>query len=99
MGWLAAALKIPSRVTTYLEMFLKAGADTADHIAPLQHLVGSTNLDGSSFRLVSCDGGSQSSLGKSPCGERFAFGSDTQVLQFVGKPLSVSELLAALALS
>merc|ERR1712196_145081 len=45
MGKLAAFLKIPSRVTTYLEMYLKAGTTSTRYMKPLRDVVRRTNRD------------------------------------------------------
>jgi hypothetical protein len=93
---LAALIKLPSRVTTYIEMFMGSTNAAAGHVKALQALIAerssSSSSSSSSFpsaRLAVCEHDGD-------CDLNFAFGRHSRVLQFVGKPPSAWEVLQAL---
>ena len=98
---LAAFLKIPSRVTTYLEMFLRAGTTSTRYMDPMREVVRRTNRDArsateqGSLRIVACDAAHRTS--PEPCTGQFRFPHDSTLLQFVGRPPSVAEVEEALS--
>eukprot|EP00947_MAST-08B_sp_MAST-8B-sp1_P001559 g1559.t1 len=102
MGRLAALLKIPSRVTTYLEMFMKSGVTTTEYMDPLRKIAAAAAQtkqgipagEKGSLSIIACDGTGSQEAG--PCEGSFKFAEDSQVLQFVGAPPSVAEVEAAL---
>jgi hypothetical protein len=78
-GW----VKIPSRVTTYVEMFMHSTRNGTQHVLPLRKFEEDPELK---LRLVTCD------QGQEDCSAQFKFTSDTKLLQFYGRPPSAAEV-------
>jgi len=90
---LAAVLKVPSRVTTYLEMALGSTNPAEAHVAPLRAL-GAPHL-----RVATCGGAKTADAPlEEPCAPLdFAFGDASRVFHFSGRPVRPDELVEALA--
>ena len=58
---LAALVKLPSRVTTFVEMALDGSRNGTEHVLPLR------KYEGSAFKLSTCD------LREEQCAGQFAF--------------------------
>ena len=69
---LAALIKIPSRVTTFLEMALSSSRNGSEHVAPLRA------FEGESFELHTCD------AGESGCSLPFSFTKADKLVRFRG---------------
>eukprot|EP01047_Picozoa_sp_COSAG01_P019946 COSAG01_NODE_1123_length_11617_cov_13.832769_8_plen_1297_part_00 len=82
--FMAPTLKIPSRVSTYLEMWLGSDTPAGAHIAPLRR------FESDNFRIFACDGGPR-------CTAEFNFPPASRLVQFVGMPAVVSEVEVAVA--
>jgi len=80
LGKLAALIKVPSRVTTFVEMALAGSRNGTLHVAPLR------KLEGSSFELVTCD------VGEMGCSTTFAFNKGSKLLLFRGAPATISDV-------
>jgi len=76
-GW----VKIPSRVTTYLEMFMHSTRNGTQHVLPLRKFEKAHNLT-----LVTCD------QAQHDCSADFEFTKETELLQFYGRPPSAAEV-------
>ena len=97
---LAALIKLPSRVTTYIEMFMGSERPAGEHVKALKELLESgkalgmaaveTGNPAPSFKLLACESDGD-------CQLDFTFGRHSRVLQFVGKPPSAWELVSALS--
>ena len=102
---LAALIKLPSRVTTYIEMFMGSERPAGEHVKALKKLLESGKAAGMaaaetaddpgagtapSFKLVACESDGD-------CQLDFTFGRHSRVLQFVGKPPTAWELVTALS--
>ena len=74
---LAALMKIPSRVTTFLEMTLWGSRNGSEHVAPLHP------FEGESFQLHTCDNG------ESGCFLDFSFTKADKLVRFRGAPATV----------
>ena len=85
LGAVAAMIKIPSRVTTFVEMALSGSRNGTEHVLPLR------SLEGQSFALATCD------IGESDCATQFAFTRDSQLILFRGAPATVQGVQQALA--
>jgi hypothetical protein len=85
----AALLKVPSRVTTYLELFLGSETPAATHVAVLEQFkqVGSELK----FEIMTCE------TDETSCGASFMFPSSSTLVQFAGRPPSSAEVAKALA--
>ena len=81
---LAALIKIPSRVTTFLEMALSSSRNGSEHVAPLRA------FEGESFELHTCD------AGESGCSLPFSFTKADKLVRFRGAPTTVPAVSAAL---
>merc|ERR1719311_588273 len=81
---LAALIKIPSRVTTFLEMSLSSSRNGSEHVAPLRA------FEGESFELHTCD------AGESGCSLPFSFTKADKLVRFRGAPTTVPAVSAAL---
>jgi len=82
LGKLAALIKVPSRVTTFVEMALSSSRNGSTHVAPLRP------LEGSSFQLATCD------IGEADCATTFSFGPGARLLLFRGAPATVQDVQA-----
>lgn len=81
---LAALIKLPSRVTTYIEMAMGSTRGANSHVLPL------TN-DYAGVRVVTCESAA------SGCNATVELGAKSRVVQYVGRPPSITELTGALA--
>ena len=104
---LASLLKVPSRVTTYLELFLGSDHAAAAHVAPLiagvEPIVRQWALEErdvfTDIRLYTC-GGAATATSEilEPCpAVPVAFGEFDRVVHFSGRPAAPDEVVAALA--
>ena len=82
LGKLAALIKIPSRVTTFVEMALSGSRNGTQHVLPLRH------LEGASFELATCD------IGELACNTSFAFTEGSKLTLFRGAPATVNDVSA-----
>ena len=80
LGKLAALIKVPSRVTTFVEMALGGSRNGTAHVEPLR------DLEGASFELVTCD------IGEEACATRFSFTRSSKLLLFRGAPATVQDV-------
>ena len=80
LGYVAALVKVPSRVTTFIEMALSSGKNGTEHVKPLR------SLEGTSFKLATCD------LGEEACNTEFAFPAGSKLKLFRGAPATVSDV-------
>ena len=78
-GW----VKIPSRVTTYLEMFMHSTRNGTQHVLPLRKF---EQVSAQNLRLVTCD------QRQGDCSANFNFTKETKLLQFYGRPPSAAEV-------
>lgn len=86
---LASLLKVPSRVTTYLELFLGSETPAAKHVEVLAPFAqAGSDLR---FELMTCEHDETS------CGASFMFPPSSKLVQFAGRPPSSAEVAAALA--
>mmetsp|Transcript_34158 Transcript_34158/g.78917 ORF Transcript_34158/g.78917 Transcript_34158/m.78917 type:complete len:525 (+) Transcript_34158:490-2064(+) len=83
---LAAMIKLPSRVTTYIEMFMDSERTAAMHLAPLE----TATKDDPDVKLVLCEAPDFN------CTAPFDFDANSRVVRFAGRPPSVRELLQAM---
>jgi len=81
---LAALVKLPSRVTTFVEMALDGSRNGTEHVLPLR------KFEGSSFALSTCD------LREAECTGQFSFDKRSRLKLFRGAPATPSEVTAAL---
>ena len=104
---IASLLKVPSRVTTYLELFLGSDHAASKHVAPLiagvEPIVRQWALEErdvfTDIRLYTC-GGAATSTSEilEPCpAVPVAFGVGDRVVHFSGRPAAPGEVVAALA--
>merc|ERR1719460_1228423 len=70
LGKFAALVKVPSRVTTFVEMALSGSRNGSTHVLPLR------SLEGSSFSLATCD------VGEEACNTTFSFTRGSRLLLF-----------------
>jgi hypothetical protein len=85
----ASLLKVPSRVTTYLELFLGSETPAAAHVSVLQPF---TKVDGElRFELMTCE------HNETACAASFMFPASSTLVQFAGRPPSSAEVAEALA--
>ena len=80
LGKLAALIKVPSRVTTFVEMALSGSRNGSTHVAPLR------GLEGASFSLATCD------VGEADCNTTFGFSKGSRLLLFRGAPATVQDV-------
>jgi len=95
----AALIKLPSRVTTYIEMAMGSTNSAKAHVKMLNaRLLSGKALEGApTAKLITCEHDEESSGGAGGgCTAEFHLGPTDQVLQFMGRPPSAWELLAAL---
>jgi len=83
----AAIIKLPSRVTTYIEMFMGSERTAEDHLAPLEAAVKPTDA---AVTLVACEAPDFN------CTASFQFDEHSRVVQFLGRPPSVREVIQAI---
>jgi len=76
----AAMIKVPSRVTTFVEMTLSGSRNGTEHVAPLRP------LESSAFSLVTCD------LGQEDCSTHFTFSRQAKLKLFRGAPATVADV-------
>jgi len=81
LGKLAALIKIPSRVTTFVEMALMGSRNGTLHVKPLR------GLEGANFELATCD------IGEEACRTSFSFPKGSRLLLFRGAPASIPDVL------
>jgi hypothetical protein len=85
LGSIAALVKVPSRITTFVEMALSSGRNGTEHVLPLRvH-------EGASFELATCD------VGEVMCETSFTFPKTSQLILFRGAPATVQDVQVALA--
>lgn len=84
LGHLAALIKVPSRVTTFIEMALSGSRNGTEHVLPLR------GYEGASFQLVACD------IGETDCSTSFSFAKDSKLVLFRGEPATVPSVQGAL---
>ena len=103
----ASILKVPSRVTTYLELFLGSDHAAAAHVAPLiagvEPIVRGWALEErdvfTDIRLYTCCGAATATSDVlEPCpAVPVAFGEGDRVVHFSGRPAAPGEVVEALA--
>ena len=103
----ASLLKVPSRVTTYLELFLGSDHAAAAHVAPLiagvEPIVRQWALEErdvfTDIRLYTCGGAATATSDVlEPCpAVPVAFGVGDRVVHFSGRPAAPGEVVEALA--
>lgn len=76
----AAMIKVPSRVTTFVEMTLSGSRNGTDHVQPLRH------LEGDGFALTTCD------VEQEDCSTFFSFSRSSQLKLFRGAPATVADV-------
>ena len=88
----AALIKLPSRVTTYLELMMGSTTGAAAHVAGLaaSHNFRDDLSRALGNQLIACEAADPA------CRLTFEFGHGDRVLQFAGRPPSAWELAAAL---
>jgi hypothetical protein len=84
----ASLLKVPSRVTTYLELFLGSETSASTHVSVLEPFKQAGN--GLRFELMTCEHNETS------CEASFMFPSSSKLVQFAGRPPSSAEVAEAL---
>lgn len=77
IGRLAALIKIPSRVTTFVEMTMSSSRNGTEHVLPLRH------LEGKSFSLATCN------THEEDCSSFFSFSKQSSLKVFRGAPNTV----------
>jgi len=80
----AAMIKVPSRVTTFIEMVLGGSRNGTEHVLPLR------SAEGDNFRLAACD------LHQPDCSMGFSFTKKSKLKLFRGAPATVADVSAAL---
>jgi len=85
LGHLAALIKVPSRVTTFVEMALSASRNGTEHVRPL------TSLAGESLELAACD------IAEENCATTFSFDKDSRLILFRGEPSTPHQVYSAVA--
>jgi len=80
----AALVKVPSRVTTFVEMALSGSRNGTLHVTPLR------SLEGEAFQLATCD------IGEEACSTSFSFTKASRLRLFRGAPATVSDVQTAL---
>ena len=80
LGKFAALIKVPSRVTTFVEMALSGSRNGSTHVLPLR------SLEGASFSLATCD------VGEAVCNTTFSFTRGSRLLLFRGAPATVQDV-------
>jgi len=80
----AALIKVPSRVTTFVEMAMSGSRNGTRHVQPLRH------LEGQSFELATCD------IGEASCSSMFTFTKSSQLKLFRGAPATIKDVQSAM---
>lgn len=88
LSTLAAAIKIPSRITTFIEMALSSGRPATEHVAPLRKAEAASK---GAFELFVCN------VGQPDCAVSFFFPRGSRLKLFRGAPAAIHEVQAALA--
>jgi len=88
MSLFAAAIKVPSRITTFIEMALGAGHNATEHVAPLR---AAEAASAGAFELYVCN------VGDADCTASFSFPRSARLRLFRGAPAAIHEVQAALA--
>ena len=83
IGKLAALVKIPSRVTTFLEMAMAGSRDGSEHVAPLRA------LENEAFQVYACN------IGQADCSLPFSFSKSMRLKLFRGAPATVPAVMRA----
>lgn len=83
---LCAMIKLPSRLTTFVEMALSGSRNGTEHVLPLR------SAEGGNFRIAACD------LHQPDCAMGFDFTKKSKLKQFRGAPATVRDVSAALHL-
>eukprot|EP00622_Pseudochattonella_farcimen_P004273 FR739631.1.p1 GENE.FR739631.1~~FR739631.1.p1 ORF type:complete len:271 (+),score=28.82 FR739631.1:100-813(+) len=90
----AALIKLPSRITTYVEMFMGSTRTASEHLASLKNVLESYKdinpVNASSINLMTCE------ASKPDCALSFTLDSSSRAVQFQGRPPSAHELLDVL---
>lgn len=81
----AALVKIPSRVTTFVEMALSASRNGTDHAQPLRA------VEGEAFRIFTCD------VAQEDCSTSFSFTKESKLKLWRGAPPTVEDTLRAVS--
>ena len=81
---LAALVKVPSRVTTFIEMALDGSRNGTEHVLPLRP------YEGASFSLATCD------LHEPSCATELSFAKSSKLRLFRGAPPTVDDVITAL---
>jgi len=84
LGLFAALIKVPSRITTFVEMALSGSRNGTEHVLPLRP------SERDSFQLATCD------IDEHDCSTSFTFTSTSQLVLFRGAPSTVQEVQSAL---
>merc|ERR1719460_3344646 len=82
---LAALVKLPSRVTTFVEMALDGSRNGTEHVLPLR------KFEGASFSLATCD------LHEADCRTDISFDKKAKLKLFRGAPSTINDVSRALA--
>lgn len=83
-------VKVPSRVTTFVEMSKGSSINGTDHVLPLRHRELPGALRSASFELATCD------VGETACSTTFSFGRHARLRLFRGEPATVAGVAGAL---
>ena len=81
----AALIKVPSRITTFVEMALAGSRNGTQHVMPLR------DYESPAFSLHTCD------IGEERCASAFTFTKSSRLRLFRGKPATIKDVAAALA--
>jgi len=81
----AALIKIPSRVTTFIEMTLSSGRNGTEHVQPLRH------LESDAFSLATCDAHEED------CSTFISFPKHAELKIFRGAPATIEATAALIA--
>jgi len=85
---LAALIKVPSRISTFIEMSMAgSGRDATAHVEPLRAAEAKGN---GRFQIFTCN------LAQEDCGASFSFPKDASLKLFRGAPAAVHEVQTAL---
>eukprot|EP00615_Pteridomonas_danica_P010099 CAMPEP_0114336282 /NCGR_PEP_ID=MMETSP0101-20121206/5605_1 /TAXON_ID=38822 ORGANISM="Pteridomonas danica, Strain PT" /NCGR_SAMPLE_ID=MMETSP0101 /ASSEMBLY_ACC=CAM_ASM_000211 /LENGTH=650 /DNA_ID=CAMNT_0001468157 /DNA_START=120 /DNA_END=2072 /DNA_ORIENTATION=- len=94
----AAIIKLPSRITTFIELRLGSTIPAFEHVSPILDTLRDIDVNNDSPHGVKAKWNiCESSY--SNCGIRFEFSKSSKVLQFMGRPPSSTELINALVAS
>ena len=84
LGKFAALIKVPSRITTFVEMALAGSRNGTQHVAPLRQ------FESPAFSLHTCD------IGEVGCSSSFSFSKSARLRLFRGKPATIKDVTAAI---